>query len=73
MGLRNSAAAASRVVPGEPLTTGQAVGGCGNSGNSTEPHLHVQVVDRMDIAAARGLPVVFGDGLPRNGRVVDVP
>lgn len=62
-----------RVEPGESLTTGQPVGGCGNSGNSTEPHLHVQAVDRMDVATARGLPVVFDGGLPRNGRVVDVP
>jgi hypothetical protein len=58
---------------GQWVSEGDPVGRCGNSGNSTEPHLHVQAVDRMDIAAARGLPVVFGDGLPRNGRVVDVP
>jgi murein DD-endopeptidase MepM/ murein hydrolase activator NlpD len=61
------------VTTGQSVTTGQPVGGCGNSGNSTEPHLHVQAVDRPDLTTARGLPIVFGDGLPRNGQVVEVP
>jgi hypothetical protein len=50
-----------RVAQGERITVGQEVGRCGNSGNSTQPHLHVQVMDSPDPRTARGLPVVFRD------------
>ena len=42
-------------------TTGQELGACGNSGNSTQPHLHIQVMDTADQATARGLPMAFRD------------
>lgn len=61
------------VTPGQDVTVGEPVGRCGNSGNSTEPHVHVQAFDRMDLASATGLPVVFDGTLPRNGEVVEVP
>ena len=61
------------VTPGQAITAGEVVAACGNSGNSTEPHVHLQALDRMDIATAEGLPIVFGDGLPRNGQVIRVP
>ena len=57
----------------QAITAGEVVAACGNSGNSTEPHVHLQALDRMDIATAEGLPIVFGDGLPRNGQVIRVP
>ena len=44
---------------GEPVTVGQRLGECGNSGNSTEPHLHVQAMDSADISVARGVPLMF--------------
>ena len=47
------------VRPGDRVTTGQPVGACGNSGNSTQPHLHLQVMDSADMLHARGLPVAF--------------
>lgn len=53
-----------RVAVGERIAVGQRVGRCGNSGNSTQPHVHVQVMDSPDPVTARGLPVVF-----RNYRV----
>src|SRR5688572_32276163 len=34
-----------RVALGEEVTTGRPVANCGNSGNSTQPHVHVQVMD----------------------------
>jgi hypothetical protein len=53
------------------------VGECGNSGNSTEPHVHVQVTDSTDWATARGLPLAFrgvgpdgAPGVPPEGDVV---
>jgi murein DD-endopeptidase MepM/ murein hydrolase activator NlpD len=63
------------VQPGRFVTVGQPVGRCGNSGNSTEPHVHLQVSDSTDWTTASGLPFAFarGDGpawLPRNGDVV---
>ena len=32
---------------------------CGNSGNSTEPCVHVQVTDSTDWHTARGIPIRF--------------
>ena len=65
-----------RVVPGDAVRAGDRVADCGNSGNSTEPHLHLQLMDHRNIAVAAGLPVEFhgfetnGEhriGVPRNG------
>ena len=66
---------------------GQPLGSCGNSGNSTQPHVHVQVTDTLDFATARGVPMAFrrfhewprgstiGDlresGLPAEGSLVE--
>lgn len=50
-----------RVGVGDAVTAGQAVGECGNSGNSTQPHVHLQVMDSADPYAARGLPLAFRD------------
>lgn len=48
-----------RVAPGDQVTVGDQLGECGNSGNSTQPHVHVQVTDSMHWSGARGLPIVF--------------
>jgi hypothetical protein len=48
-----------RVAPGDPVTTGQPIADCGNSGNSTQPHVHLQVMDSADLSVARGVPMVF--------------
>ena len=50
-----------RVGRGEPVATGAEVAACGNSGNSTQPHVHVQVMDAADPFTARGLPMAFRD------------
>lgn len=47
------------VRPGERVTTGALVGRCGNSGNSTQPHVHVQAMDGPDAHVARGVPLAF--------------
>lgn len=46
---------------GDAVAAGDAVGECGNSGNSTEPHVHLQVTDHPDPEQARGLPLAFRD------------
>lgn len=47
------------VAPGDAVRTGDVLAACGNSGNSTEPHLHLQVMDGPDPMTARGVPVLF--------------
>lgn len=47
------------VAQGERVVPGQQVAQVGNSGNSTEPHLHMQLMDGPDGTSARGLPLVF--------------
>ncbi|MFJ8690982.1 M23 family metallopeptidase [Micromonospora wenchangensis] len=48
-----------RVAVGDPVDVGQELADCGNSGNSTQPHLHLQVMDAADPYDARGVPVAF--------------
>jgi hypothetical protein len=57
---------------GQDVRTGDALGRCGNSGNSTEPHVHLQAIDRVDVGRATAVPITFGGRLPRNGEVVEV-
>ncbi len=58
---------------GQQVARGQQLGRCGNSGNSTEPHVHLQAVDRRDVARAVAVPLTFAGTLPHDGEVVDVP
>jgi hypothetical protein len=44
------------VRPGQAVEAGQIVGPCGNSGHSTEPHLHFQVQDTRRFLLAASLP-----------------
>ncbi|WP_434993333.1 M23 family metallopeptidase [Arthrobacter sp. Ld5] len=66
-----------RVGVGSPVREGRPVGECGNSGNSTQPHVHVQVTDSTDWPTARGLPIAFrtprGVELPGESQLVVVP
>jgi hypothetical protein len=48
-----------RVSVGESVAVGREVAACGNSGNSTQPHLHIQVMDGADATTARGVPMSF--------------
>lgn len=60
-----------RVHLGQHVRVGEVLARCGNSGNSTEPHVHVQAVDSREIQRARAVRVAFRGSLPRNGDVVD--
>lgn len=59
------------VSTGQRVALGDPVGRCGNSGNSTEPHVHLQAIDRLDVLHASAVPITFGGRLPRNGEIVD--
>ncbi|HZL72677.1 MAG TPA: M23 family metallopeptidase, partial [Planctomycetota bacterium] len=60
------------VKVGDSVTAGQVVAKCGNSGNTSEPHLHIQVQSHANLwdAANRTFPIRFkGVGyLRRNDR-----
>lgn len=74
-----------RVREGDLVDPGTRLGACGNSGNSTEPHVHLQVMDGVDPMTARGLPMAFSRfrehhqgsvrlvelGLPTEGAVIE--
>jgi murein DD-endopeptidase MepM/ murein hydrolase activator NlpD len=55
-----------RVRPGDRVARGQVLGKCGNSGNSTGPHLHFQLTDGPLITYATSLPAYFRN-VRRNG------
>jgi murein DD-endopeptidase MepM/ murein hydrolase activator NlpD len=75
-----------QVAVGDVVRTGEVLGLCGNSGNSTQPHVHVQATDHADVTRARGVPMVFRSfreepvrgraaeraaGMPQEGSVVE--
>ena len=57
---------------GQTVQIGEKLGRCGNSGNSTEPHLHVQAISSLDIARADAVPIRFSGTLPPTGDIVDL-
>lgn len=56
---------------GQRVRVGEVLGRCGNSGNSTEPHVHLQATDSLDTHRASAVPVTFHGKLPRNGEIVE--
>ena len=61
-----------RVRTGQRVQIGAELARCGNSGNSTEPHVHIQAITTPDIERAIAVPLTFRGTLPRNGEVIDV-
>ncbi len=49
----------SKVKVGDFVKKGQVIGKCGNSGHSTEPHIHFHVQDHPNFFLAIGLPILF--------------
>ncbi len=73
-----------RVKAGDTVKPGDALGLCGNSGNTSEPHLHIHLQDRPALLGeALGLPMTFSDytadgkktasGSPIQGQTIKQP
>ncbi|ARF74003.1 peptidase M23 [Kitasatospora albolonga] len=62
-----------KVRAGDRVRAGQEIGQVGNSGNTTEPHLHFQLMDHPDLHTARGIPFTWrGVGVPGGGETFTV-
>ncbi|WP_127793843.1 M23 family metallopeptidase [Agromyces sp. LHK192] len=67
----------ARVAVGDRVAAGDHVADCGNTGNSTEPHLHIHRQDVASLTFATGLPWGIrggsgdGDGFPPNEGYLD--
>lgn len=55
-----------QVAAEERVTTGQPLGLVGNSGNTSEPHLHIHAVwaDTSDVLTGEGAPLLFDGTFP---------
>ncbi|CAM4450551.1 M23 family metallopeptidase [Paenibacillus tarimensis] len=58
------------VRKGDRVKRGDQIGRCGNSGNSSEPHIHLQVSDGADYAQARSLNIAWEEGELLHGQTV---
>lgn len=51
-----------RVKPGDQVVAGQWIGDTGNSGNSSEAHIHYQVSNQADLFEGESIRIQFKDG-----------
>ncbi|WP_018296518.1 M23 family metallopeptidase [Corynebacterium lubricantis] len=47
------------VAVGQHVAVGDVLGKCGNTGNSTQPHVHIQVTDSPDLLHANAVEMAF--------------
>lgn len=54
---------------GDLVSQGQVIGQVGNSGNTSEPHIHIHLQDRNDVIG-EGIPLYFYNYIV-NGKIID--
>ena len=59
----------TKVKVGEKVKQGQEIGSVGNSGNTSEPHLHIHLQDSKNLDFAEGIPLYFHN-YRTNGKLV---
>lgn len=57
--LKRGSLTAAGIREGQHVKAGQVLGRVGNTGGTTAPHLHLQIMDEPDAQAADGLPYEF--------------
>lgn len=58
------------VEPGDEVSAGDTLGLCGNSGNTSEPHIHFHIQDETGFGNGNGKPAFFENYLS-NGALVE--
>lgn len=58
------------VKVGDSVITGQPIARCGNSGNSSEPHIHFHVMDSADFMQAKSINIRYSRKAPVQGDTV---
>ncbi|HEY7900508.1 MAG TPA: M23 family metallopeptidase [Caulobacteraceae bacterium] len=61
-----------RVKAGQKVRVGDILGHVGNTGSSTEPHLHMHIDDQPSFLAGNGVPYEFSRGEASGAVVADV-
>lgn len=50
-----------KVKKGQSVRRGEVIAKCGNSGNTTEPHIHFQVQNTAHFYSSIGIPILFSN------------